>query len=44
MINFSNENFKGVQHCNKGLDQETVKYVYPYFLRSTYSSSFMDLI
>ena len=29
---------------NKGPDQETVKYVHPYFLRSTYSSSFIDLI
>ena len=30
--------------CNKALDQEMVKHLYPYFLRSPYSSSFMDLI
>ena len=28
----------------KGPDLETVKHVHPYLLRSTYSSSFMDLM
>ena len=32
------------QPCNKGPDQQTVKYEYPYFLKSTYLPSFMDLI
>ena len=34
---------KGAQPCNKGPDQEAVRYMHPYILRSTYSSSFMDL-
>ena len=44
ITNFSNENLKGALPCNKGPDQETAKYLFLYFLRSTYSPSFMDLI
>ena len=42
--NFPINNQKGTLPCNKGPDQEMVKQVHPYFLKSTYSSSFIDLI
>ena len=45
ITNFVKRDLKGALPCNKGPDQETVKYVFPfYFLRSTYSPSFMNLI
>ena len=38
------KSYKSSKPYNKGPDQETVKHVYPYFLKSTYSLSFIDLI